>query len=111
MSEPTYQYVKGQGWVIGGGARVYEWGYFRVTIEDRPPEMNERYVTSKNIDTELFVDAFKCAWNWKYVRRGTLPDLEEIVTNSYEHYVATSKYPNNKARYYYTVKVERIFTP
>ena len=48
MSEPTYEFIKGQGWVANGlppncAIRKHNGKTYRVTILDRPPRSGERY--------------------------------------------------------------------
>jgi hypothetical protein len=54
MSEPIYEYVKGQGWVVGQQEWVYAEGRCgrKFRIVKRKPELGEIYVYSSKMDLE-----------------------------------------------------------
>lgn len=75
MTEPTYHFVKGQGWVIGPDFETAEFTLRdgrRARLEARPPQPGERYTA---------------AWGRMWLRApGVLKSLSDFVHADLQHY-------------------------
>jgi len=109
VTEPTYVYKKGEGWVYQTcEVREFQRDYFKVTVEQRPPSAGEGYMIERHyLHINAFVDFLKRNYNWRYQIQLEGPyrgkDLGDRILN-WDH-------PPRELRTdetIYTIKIERV---
>lgn len=89
MTEPTYEFIRGQGWVVAPPDCIATRSCgTRVKIEFRPPRRGERYVSADFSFTNLVQDGKPVIENWIISLKRTDFKGTAIACGDDEEYIA-----------------------